>query len=302
MARPKYVVITPVRNEAGYVGGTIHSVLTQTLLPQQWVIVDDGSTDGTRDLIEATSRTHAWVTTLSRPDRGFRKSGGGVVEAFYDGYRILRNGDWDFLVKLDGDLSFEPDYFEKCFAYFADEPRLGIGGGVIYSTEHGRIKADSPNDPPFHVRGATKIYRAACWQQVHPLVPGPGWDTVDEVRANMLGWHTRTFHDVRLVQHRTTGAVDGAWATWFKNGLANYVTGYHPAFMAAKCVKCLWAKPRVVAATALWAGFCSGYFKGQAHVADALSVRYLREQQIRRLLLRPGIYGRPWERKDAASE
>src|SRR5688572_6135518 len=134
MARPKYVVITPVRNEAAYVRRTIDSVVAQTLSPQQWVIVDDGSTDGTREILEPASRTYAWITTISRPDRGFRKSGGGVVEAFYDGYRMLKGGDWDFLVKLDGDLSFEPDYFERCFAYFADEPRLGIGGGAVYFT------------------------------------------------------------------------------------------------------------------------------------------------------------------------
>ena len=290
MNRLPYVVITPVRNEAEYVGRTIESMAAQTLPPRQWVIVDDGSIDRTPEITEAASRDIAWVTVVRRPDRGFRKSGGGVVEAFYDGYAALQDSAWDFLVKLDGDLSFGPDYFEGCLASFADDSRLGIGGGMVCVIEDGRPQVESPGDPPFHVRGATKIYRRACWQQVHPLLPGPGWDTVDEVRANMQGWRTRTFREFPLVQHRATGAVDGAWANWFKNGLANYSTGYHPAFMFAKCMKRLWRTPRLVAAAALWAGFCSGYLRAQPHVADARTVRYLRQQQIRYLLLQSSIY------------
>ena len=288
----RYVVITPVRNEAAFVSQTIASMASQTVRPRQWVIVDDGSTDGTGEILEAASRRHPWLTPVRRPDRGFRKSGGGVVEAFYDGYSALREADWEFLVKLDGDLSFAPDYFERCLARFAEDPSLGIGGGTVCVLKEGEPKVESPGDPPFHVRGATKIYRRACWQQVDPLVRGPGWDTIDEVRASMLGWRTRTFSDVPLMQQRATGAVDGTWANWFKNGLANYATGYHPAFMFAKCVKRAWSRPRFVAAAALWAGFCSGYLTRQPHAADARSVRYLRQQQVRYLMRRPSIYCR----------
>jgi len=287
---PRYVVVTPVRNEAKFVDLTIASMAAQTVPPRHWVTVDDGSTDGTADILEAAARSHAWVTVVRRPDRGFRKSGGGVVDAFNDGYAALRDEDWDFVVKLDGDLSFEPDYFERCLAHFAGEPRLGIGGGTVCVMEDGWPKVESPGDPPFHVRGATKIYRRACWQQIRPLVPGPGWDTIDEVGANMRGWRTRSFGDVTLVQQRKTGSVDGDWANWYKNGLANYVTGYHPAFMLAKCVKRVWRRPRVVAAAALWTGFCSGYVRRQPYVADPDSVRYLRQQQMRCLMLRPSIY------------
>jgi len=294
LSREQYVIITPVRNEAGYVGRTIDSVASQTLLPRRWVIVDDGSTDGTDKLLEDASGRYPWLTVVRRRDRGFRKPGGGVVEAFYDGYPAIAEIPWDFIVKLDGDLSFEPDYFEKCLAHFADDPQLGIGGGTIYVRDQDRLKVDCPDDPPFHVRGATRIYRRACWEKVHPLVPAPGWDTIDEVRANMWGWHTRTFPDVRLIQNRATGGVDGTWTTWFKSGVASSVTGYHPIFMFAKCVKYLWSKPRVVAAVGMFLGFCSGYCR-RRHVADALSIRYLRQQQMRYLMLRPSIYGKTWK-------
>jgi poly-beta-1,6-N-acetyl-D-glucosamine synthase len=285
-----YVVITPVRNEAAFIGRTIESMTAQTLLPRQWIIVDDGSTDETGRILEAAARQYPWITTVTRPDRGSRKSGGGVVEAFDDGYASLQQADWDFLVKLDGDLTFEPAYFARCLAHFVAESTLGIGGGTVCVLDAGQPRVDSPGDPPFHVRGATKIYRRGCWDRIAPLVQAPGWDTIDEVKANMHGWHTRTFPELTVMQQRATGGVDGAWRNWFKNGVANYVTGYHPAFMLAKCVKRAWSRPRLVAAAALWCGFCAGYVRGRPRLEDVVAVRYLRRQQLRRLLLQSSIY------------
>jgi poly-beta-1,6-N-acetyl-D-glucosamine synthase len=264
----------------------------QTLLPERWVIVDDGSTDGTGDLIDAAARDNSWITAVRRPDRGFRKSGGGVIEAFYDGYAAAHGAPWEFIVKLDGDLTFEPDYFETCFARFAADPRLGIGGGTILVRDDMRLKVDTPGDPPFHVRGATKIYRRACWEQISPLVRAPGWDTIDEVTANMYGWGTRTFPDVSLVQQRATGAADGEWRDWYKNGLANYITGYHPLFMLAKCAKRVF-QSSPLAAAALCAGFGSGYVKGVPRVQNDMAIQYLRRQQLLRLMSRPSIYADP---------
>jgi hypothetical protein len=146
-------------------------------------------------------------------------------------------------------------------------------------------------DPPFHVRGATKIYRRACWEQISPLIKAPGWDTLDEVRANYFGWTTRTFTELPAVQHKATGSADGSWRNAFKNGRANYITGYHPAFMLAKCTKRMLRRPFVVEAAGLFAGFMSGYLKRLPRLADAETIRYLRNQQVRRLLMRTSIYG-----------
>jgi len=214
-----------------------------------------------------------------------------VIEAFYDGYSKIGCTNWDFLVKLDGDLSFAPDYFEKCFSHFSAEQDLGIGGGMVCLLENGGLREDSPGDPPFHVRGATKIYRRACWDRISPLAIAPGWDTIDEVKANMLGWTTRTFRDLTLIQHKKTGSADGRWRNWFKNGLANYITGYHPLFMLGKCLKRIFQKPPFLASAGLLAGFCSGYLRMVPQVEDARLIRYLRGQQIRRLTGRSSIYG-----------
>ena len=288
---PPYVIITPVRDEALYIQKTIASVLAQTILPAQWVIVDDGSTDGTGEILGRYAAQHAWIKDIHRANRGHRASGGGVIEAFYDGYAALGDTGWEFIVKLDGDLSFPPDYFERCLARFAAEPRLGIGGGMVCFDDQGQLREESVGDPPFHVRGATKIYRRGCWDQIGPLVRAPGWDTIDEVKANMLGWTTRTFRDIPLVQHKSTGLADGSWRNWFKNGRANYITGYHPVFMLAKCFKRAFRPPLFIQALVLWAGFSSGYFMQIPQVKDRDTVRYLRQQQIRRMLLRPSIYG-----------
>lgn len=287
----KYIIITPVRDEINYIKQTLLSVIEQTIKPVQWIIVDDGSTDGTAEILDQYCKEHNWVTVIHRSDRGSRNSGGGVIEAFYDGFDCIKYNNWDFLVKLDGDLSFPSDYFQKCFEQFDRQPTLGIGGGTVCGFINGEWKEESTGDPPFHVRGATKIYRRFCWNKISPLVRAPGWDTIDEVKANYHGWTTNTFKDLVLFQHKATGSADGRWKNWFKNGRANFITGYHPIFMLAKCIKRAFSKPPFVVSTALWAGFCSGYFMNLPQVEDAAVIRYLRRQQIRRLMNRHSIYG-----------
>jgi biofilm PGA synthesis N-glycosyltransferase PgaC len=287
-----YVVITAVRNEVDRVDQTIASMIAQTLLPSQWVIVDDGSSDGTDRIIDAAAKQFSWISTVHRPDRGCRKPGGGVVEAFYDGYRTVGTLPWDFLVKLDADLSFDADYFRQCFDRFGADERLGIGGGTVCVIQDGQSNEESVGDPAFHVRGATKIYRRLCWEDVSPLVHAPGWDTIDEVKANMRGWTTRTFRDLRVIQHKRTGSADGPWLNWFKNGRGCYVAGYDPFFMLAKCARRAFSRPPLLPALALGAGFCSGYLAPRPQYQESEVVRYLRRQQRRRLLRRASIYDR----------
>ena len=193
---------------------------------------------------------------IHRTNRGFRANGGGVMDAFYAGFSLIEAEKWDFLVKLDGDLSFAPDYFERCLERFASDPELGIGGGTVCADVDGVLRVESVGDPPFHVRGATKIYRRACWDQIAPLIKAPGWDTLDEVKANYLGWRTRSFPDLKLVQHKPTGSADGTWSNSVKNGKANYLTGYHPVFMLAKCAKRVFQKPYLIESSGLRLASC----------------------------------------------
>ena len=290
MASPRFIVVTPARNEEDNIGHTLRSMVAQTARPALWVIVDDGSTDRTAELIDAAAREHPWIQAVHRPDRGFRKQGGGVVDAFYEGLARTEGQPWDFLIKFDADLSFEPDYFERCLREFELDPKLGIGGGLICQELAGALVCESPGDPAFHVRGATKIYRRACWDGIGGLLRAPGWDTIDELKANMLGWTTHSFKNVPLKHHRYTGTADGTWKNYVKFGLANYITGYHPLFMAVKCLKRSVQKPLLVGAVGLGWGFCRGYLGRVPQVADPDLIRYVRRQQFNKLILRPSLW------------
>jgi len=283
-----FIVITPVRNEAGYIQRTIESMTAQTITPYKWIIVNDGSTDDTGKIIDYYMKYFPWIDAVHRKDRGFRKAGGGVVEAFYAGYERIDINDWDFLVKLDGDLSFEEDYFEKCFQHFDKDEKLGIGGGNIHNVVGNKLIPEK--SPLFHVRGATKIYRRQCWKMIGGLIQATGWDTLDEVKANQKGWATRTFTELLVKHYRFTGAAAGTWRNLIKNGKANYICGYHPIFMIFKCLKRLFRKPFFYGSIALWHGFISGYFKKTPQVDDKGLIKYLRNQQLRRLTGRSSIW------------
>jgi len=294
-----FVVITPVRNEEGRIPATIRAMFSQTLRPAQWIIVDDGSSDRTPRIIGEAAEKNPWLQLLRRPDRGFRRPGTGVMEAFHDGFREIREARWDYLVKLDADLSFERDYFEKCFERFQTDPKLGIGGGVVCCEIAGVPVPESRGDPAFHVRGATKIYRRACWDAIGGLIKTTGWDTMDEVKANMLGWRTASFPGLQVVQSRKTGGADGIWRNYFKNGRANYVVGYHPVFMAAKCLKRLGERPFGLVALALACGFVSGYLGRISRPEDRKVIGYLRRQQFLALLGRDCLWKTPRAQPEA---
>lgn len=284
----KYVIITPARDEEKHIEQTILSVTNQTVLPTQWIIVNDGSSDSTGEIIDRYAASYPWITALHRSNRGYRQAGGGVVEAFNQGYAQIWSSDWSFVVKLDADLSFDPDYFERCFAEFQRHPQLGIAGGGIYHWENGSLKLEP--GPAFHVRGATKIYKRECWDRLGGLVAAPGWDTIDEVKANMLGWSTRTLTSLKLSHHRFTGAADGVWKDSVKSGLANYVTGYHPLFMLSKCVRRLISKHHLVGSVGLGWGFVKGYLSHVPQVQDRALVAYTRSQQLRRLFFLESVW------------
>lgn len=282
-----YVIISPVRDEENYIEKTIKSVVNQTIIPDRWIIVNDGSKDKTGAIIDQYAKEYSWIIPVHRKDRGYRKNGSGVMEAFYEGYKKI-NGEFDFLVKLDGDLSFESDYFEKCFAKFRLNSELGIGGGVITSLHENQKIFEK--DVKFHVRGATKIYKRACWESIGQLVIAPGWDTLDELKANMNNWQTETFFDIPIIQHKITGGADGTWKNAVKNGKANYISGYHPLFMLVKLFKRLFQKPFVIGSIGLFWGYISGYIFKRPRVNEMELIKFIRKEQINRLLFKKSIW------------
>lgn len=285
---PRYVIVSPVRDEEKHIEATLDAVSRQTIPPTEWVIVDDGSTDRTPAILDRYALQTPWMRVIHRRNRGFRKAGGGVMEAFYEGYKALQFKKWDFIVKLDGDLSFPPEYFQKCLEKFHRDPSLGIGGGEICHNISGKLLVE--RNPRFHVRGATKIYRRSCWDAIGGLWPAAGWDTIDEVKANMLGWKTYTFPDLRLLHHRFTGTGDGLVRDRVKHGMACYISGYHPLFVTASCLHRLIQKPYLIGSIAMAYGFLKGYLTAPPRLEDRPYHTYIRTQQLRRLCGMPTIW------------
>lgn len=277
-----YVVVTPARDEEAYLGQTLACMVAQTRRPAEWVIVDDGSSDRTAEIAESYAAKEPWIRVLRRQDRGRREAGAGVIQAFYAGYDRLATRDWDYVVKFDADLAFEPDYFERCLERFAANPRLGIAGGIIFNRIGDRLVRE--RHPEFHVRGATKIYRRACWEAIGGLHRVAGWDTLDEVKASMLGWETRSFDDLHLRQNRFTGEAAGQWRNWVKNGRASYIAGYHPLFLLAKALARLPRRPYVTASVGLVVGFARAWLARVPRIDDPALIDYVQRQQLRRLL------------------
>jgi hypothetical protein len=205
------------------------------------------------------------------------------MDAFYAGLAHVQNLNWDFLVKLDGDLTFADDYFERLFLEFQNDPRLGIAGGVLFSTVGDEVKME--RCPRFHVRGATKIYRRECWNTIGGLITSPGWDIVDECKANMCGWSTRSFPGAAVLHHRPTGTAESKWKDQIKNGRAYHVAGYHPIFLTVKCVYRVASKPYLIGSAAIAWGYFSAWAKRTPQrVNDPDLVRFIRKQQLRRLV------------------
>ena len=289
MSHTVYVVITPIRDEEEYLPLTIASMCAQTVKPLKWVLVNDGSRDRTGALIDEAAAKNPWITAVHRTDRGSRQAGSGVIAAFNDGFALIANERWDVVSKFDGDLSFAPDFFERCLQALTDDLKLGIVGGTCCRLENGALMPEFTGEPSFHVRGPTKIYRRTCFEAIGGLIQAPGWDTVDQIKANMLGWRTRTLPDVKLHHHRPTGGAYGAWSTFVKNGLANYITGYDPVFMACKCIKRSLRRP-FHQGFGLWCGFMKGYWKKIPQAGDKAMIRYLRGQQWRALTFRENLW------------
>lgn len=278
---PTYVIVTPVKNEERFLEGMISCILRQTLRPARWIIVDDHSTDRSGEILRKATAEYEWIVVVESDDGGrLRKPGGeGVVHC---GIRQVNLEEYDFFVRLDADITFEPDYFERLFLEFSRNPRLGLASGVCYVWSKKRLIEEK--HPRFHTRGALKTYRVGCYQEIGGLERGLGWDTVDEIRANMLGWETHSFPELKVIHHRPTQTASGALKGNRNFGIAGYYVGYHPVFMFLRAGKRMIRRPYVLGGLSMLYGFLSGYLTSLPRIQDRELIRYVRTQQWNRLV------------------
>ncbi len=275
-----YVVISPVKNEAEYIGLTIESMIHQNIKPSVWIIVNDGSTDETEKIVLKYTKDNPWIKLINRPGDVVRRRGRGVVDTFYVGFEII-DQNFDFVVKLDGDVSFEPDYFESLIKEFLSDPSLGIAGGGLYEKPDG--KTWILNTTEDHVRGATKVYRRECFEAIGGLKPSMGWDGIDEWTALSKGWKVRSILNLKFMHYRYTGAATGYLKSFYEQGYGAYRMGYHLFYIIARGVRRMTDRPYIIGGLALIWAYLVAWVRQEEFLADAEVVQFIRKTQLQKL-------------------
>jgi glycosyltransferase involved in cell wall biosynthesis len=273
-----YVLISPVHNEEKFIGRMIESIASQTIQPGHWLIVDDGSTDSTPEIVRAYAKRYGFIELISLAKSTNRKPGGEHV--IHQAIKALESYPYNFLARFDADLEFRPDYVEKMLGKFSSDKRLGIAGGGLYIEKKGKLVLEKV--PYYHVRGGLKMYRRECLEQIGDLYPHMGWDTIDEVYAWKYGWKTRNFIEIRVIHKRPTGeGLSPREISWHR-GQGEYFTWSHPLFVLLKALKLAVIRP--TRGIYFLGGFLDCYLKHRDRLQDPDFKRIRRKQQFRRLI------------------
>lgn len=279
----RYVLVSPVKDEEKYVERTLRAVLSQTIRPYHWVLVDDGSRDGTHQILESYAHRTNWMTVLTIHRDADRQPGSGVIRAFNKGFRTIQDEKFEFIVKLDCDIDFPADYFERLMEKFQQDSRLGIASGVYFERHNG--KWDLIPMPSYHATGSAKMVRMECFRQIGGFVPSRGWDSVDEIKAQSAGWKTRHFEDIHSYHLKAEGSGIGFLRTSKMHGEIYYLTGGGPFFFVLKCLHCLITrKPFLLGSIMLFLGYLRPLLAGKKRLVSPVEAKFYRDllnQRIR---------------------
>ena len=278
-----YVLITPARNEADYIEKTLKSVVAQTHLPKRWVIVSDGSTDGTDDLVRQYQEGRDWLELARLPEREERHFA-AKVRAFEAGYERVKDLDFGVIGNLDGDVSFDPDYLDYLVGQFALDETLGVAGthyieGDFHSFEDSYINVH-------HVNGQCQLFRRACYEDIggYVPIPGGGIDWVAVTTARMKGWRTYSFGDKVFHHHKPMGqASTGVLGARFHYGKKDYFLGGHPLWQLARSSFQMAKPPYVVGGLALFAGYFWSWIRREPRPVSEELIRFHQGEQLARL-------------------
>jgi len=280
----RVVVISPCRNEERTLPQTIECMRAQTHPPVRWVLVDDGSTDASPDLLAEAEREVPWIRVVQREDRGFRKLGSGVIDAFYDGLSTV-DVDYDFLAKMDVDLKFSPRYIECLLEHFSRDPLLGAASGKVYRREGGRLIEEFMIDEM--VAGQFKFYRRETFERIGGFVREVMWDGIDFHRARMEGFKTASLEDpeLRITHLRLMGSSDkNVYYGRLRWGRGQWFLGSSFSYLLASGVFRMREKPIVVGGLLIVAGYLLAAIRREPRYAFPGFREHLRAWQRRRLV------------------
>ena len=282
----KYVLISPCRDEANYMRDTLDSVIAQSSRPDKWIIIDDGSTDRTSQILAEYLAKHDWIEVVTRSDRGQRSVGPGVVDAFYAGYEAINPDDYEFLCKLDLDLHLPPRYFEILIEKMATNSYIATCSGKAYvKEERGLVNERHGDDMSI---GATKFYRVSCFKAIGGFVREVMWDGIDCHRCRMNGWIACSWDELelRFVHLRPMGSSQQSIYTGrSRHGFGQYFMGTGFLFMAASAISRINKKPYVLGSLAMLWGWVKSAFAREPRYDDPEFRKFLRRYQWRVLLV-----------------
>ena len=278
----KYLLISPCRDEAQYIRRTLDSVAAQSVPPTLWIVVDDGSTDETPAILAEYAGRLPYLRVVRRTDRGGRKVGPGVIEAFYAGLDTVAMEDFDYLCKLDMDLDLPPTYFEFLIERMESNPRIGTTSGKPWFI-HPQTGVLAPENCGDEMSvGMTKFYRVACFKEIGGFVREVMWDGIDCHRARMLGWIAESLDlpPVRFTHLRPMGASHkGIWTGRMRHGFGQYFMGTSPLYHLAAAIYRIPVYPVVIGSAAHIWGYLTSWAKGLPRYDDAEFRSFLRSYQ-----------------------
>jgi glycosyltransferase involved in cell wall biosynthesis len=279
---PPYVLITPARNEEAFIDKTIESVIHQTVLPLRWVIVDDGSTDKTPEIVSRYVARHLWIEMVQMPSHRdysfFAKA-----RCFNAGVERLKNFDFDVIGNVDADVSFDENFFAFLLGQFAQDPELGVAGAPMKEANHDPVEEGRFNETD--VFGACQTFRRECLDEIggYPVIRG-GIDWAAVRMARMKGWKTRSFLEKRFFHHRVMGATNcSVWRATWNQGEKDYYLGNHPLWEVFRVLYQMTTKPFFVKGIILLAGYASSCLRRIERPIPAELIRFHRQEQFRRL-------------------
>ncbi|MBU2958936.1 glycosyltransferase family A protein [Paracoccus sp. 1_MG-2023] len=280
-----YLLISPCRNEADYMRRTLDSVLGQSVPPARWVIVDDGSTDETPQILAEYAASHPCIQVVTKPDRGHRAVGPGVIEAFYYGLDQVRMEDYPYICKLDLDLDLPERYFETLMARMEENPRIGsCSGKPWFRSASGAWISEKCGDEMSV--GMTKFYRRSCFEQIGGFVREVMWDAIDCHKARQMGWIVASWNDdaLRFEHLRPMGSSQKSVFTGRRrHGFGQYYMGSDPFYFMATGLYRMAHPPYVLGGLATIQGYLGAWLRGADRHEDDELRRFIRDYQRRAL-------------------
>jgi glycosyltransferase involved in cell wall biosynthesis len=280
---PRYVLITPARNEEAFLEQAIESVIHQTVPPVKWVIVDDGSTDKTPEIVNRYLAQYPWIELVQRAQRRER-SFAAKVHAFNAGYERVKGLDYEVVGNLDADLTFDADYIEFILSKFSADAKLGVAGTVFeeegYSSERQSFEGQN------HVAGGCQMFRKRCFEEIGGFIANEagGVDWIAVTTARMLGWGTQSFREKSFYHHRHLGMAErSAFAASFSYGEKDYYLGGHPIWELFRVTYRATKKPYLVEGLALGVGYVWAMLRRIKRPVSKQLMKFHRKEQMRKL-------------------